>query len=497
MISSMLILNFLFQAMRYIVGKGLSVETILQYVLYNLAWILVLVVPMAALVASIMAFGRLASDNEITAIKANGISYYRLIIPVIFVGALVTYGLIEFNNRVLPFANHKARILKSDIKNKRPTLIIQPGVYLDEIENFSMIVEEKNDFGREIFGVTIFDKSTRDITRSITARKGEITIDPKSENLILSLEDGEIHDVNLRELSKYQKIQFEKHVVKLNVPNLVMKESDSKYYTDREKSTGEMTEEVERYKTEIDKRLKKIEAIVKKRPDAVEEVTEKYKDELLRMLRFLKLDMANLAAADTTDSAVVDSAFGEDAKDSSDVELAAAGILALSQQKKKARRTASKRRSMTAEEKHNLERRRLAQQLNSNVSIITSYRRTIDKLLVEIYKKYSIPAATIFFVLIGAALGIKVRKGGIGVAGGISLMFFILYYICLVTGEDLADRQILDPFWAMWSPNIVLGFFGVYLTHQTASERRFFFFDIPEGMRTLRAHISSAKPPSQ
>jgi len=465
-ISSMLILNFLFQAMRYIVGKGLSFETIFQYIVYNLAWILVLVVPMSVLVSSIMAFGRLSSDNEITAMKASGISYLRLILPVILMSALVAYGLIEFNNQVLPQANHKARILKSDIKNKRPTLIVQPGVYLDEIEDFSMIVEEKNDFGSEIFGITIFDKSTKYITRNITAEKGKITINPKTESLILTLENGEIHDINLKEIDKYQRIRFKKHVVKLKVPNLVMKETDSKYYTDREKSTHQMREEVERYGKEVNRRTEKINQLAKMYPEAVSQVNKKYRNRLMNILDTVSVSLPKKdSLKNPTSKADSLTLVGKDSGPEvpTVVELRSKFEANVKKQKK----------ALTEEEQKVIEIRRKAQQLNSNLSILASYQKTIDKLSVEIYKKYSIPTACIFFVLIGAALGIKVRKGGIGVAGGISLVFFILYYFCLVTGEDLADRQIFDPFWAMWSPNIVLGFFGIVLTYRTAREKSF------------------------
>ena len=91
-ITAMLVLNFVLQAMRYIIGKGIGFGVIMEFIAYNLAWIMVLVVPMAILVSTIMAFGRLSSDNEITAMKAGGISFYRLIVPVLLIAALIMTG---------------------------------------------------------------------------------------------------------------------------------------------------------------------------------------------------------------------------------------------------------------------------------------------------------------------------------------------------------------------------------------------------------------------
>ena len=73
--------------------------------------------------------------------------------------------------------------------------------------------------------------------------------------------------------------------------------------------------------------------------------------------------------------------------------------------------------------------------------------KEIHRYMVEIYKKYSIPFACIVFILLGAPLGIMMRKGGFGVAGSISLFFFLVYWAFLIGGEKLADRGMVTPFW--------------------------------------------------
>jgi lipopolysaccharide export system permease protein len=96
--------------------------------------------------------------------------------------------------------------------------------------------------------------------------------------------------------------------------------------------------------------------------------------------------------------------------------------------------------------------------------------RQMDKYLVEIYKKYSIPVACIVFVLIGAPLGIMARRGGFGIGIGLSFSFFLLYWACLIGGEKLADRDITSPFVGMWIANIVIGAIGLLLTFRSARE---------------------------
>ena len=76
-----LLANFLLRSIDRFLGKGLELTLILEYVFLNLAWILALAVPMAILVATLMAFGRLSADNEISAMRSVSISYFRLLFP--------------------------------------------------------------------------------------------------------------------------------------------------------------------------------------------------------------------------------------------------------------------------------------------------------------------------------------------------------------------------------------------------------------------------------
>jgi lipopolysaccharide export system permease protein len=121
--------------------------------------------------------------------------------------------------------------------------------------------------------------------------------------------------------------------------------------------------------------------------------------------------------------------------------------------------------------------RNVLQRIKGEHDINRGYELTNNRLLVEIYKKYSIPFACLVFVLIGAPLGIMARRGNMAVGGGISLIFFIIYWIFLIGGEELADRDMLSPFLSMWLANFIVGAFGIYLLIRTAKEIAFINFD--------------------
>jgi hypothetical protein len=132
--------------------------------------------------------------------------------------------------------------------------------------------------------------------------------------------------------------------------------------------------------------------------------------------------------------------------------------------------------------------RQLQAQALADLSGIDFDGKQMDRFLVEIYKKYSIPVACLVFVLIGAPLGMMARRGGFGVGAGLSLGFFLFYWACLIGGEKLADRGELSPFWGMWVANIILGIMGILLTVRSARESRvidwsFFSRFVPKSLR--------------
>jgi lipopolysaccharide export system permease protein len=94
-----------------------------------------------------------------------------------------------------------------------------------------------------------------------------------------------------------------------------------------------------------------------------------------------------------------------------------------------------------------------------------SLRKRIAGLSVEVHKKFSLPAACVVFVLVGAPLGMRVRRAGPAVAF-VSVAFFLFYYLCLIGGEELANRLLLPPWLSMWLANLVLGVWGVIWTLQ-------------------------------
>jgi lipopolysaccharide export system permease protein len=97
---------------------------------------------------------------------------------------------------------------------------------------------------------------------------------------------------------------------------------------------------------------------------------------------------------------------------------------------------------------------------------------SINKYLVELHKKFSIPFASVVFILIGAPLGMMAKKSGFAVSPAFSLGFFIIYWAFLIGGEEFADRGLLSPALSMWLPNLVLGCLGIFICYWLSLEQR-------------------------
>ena len=406
------LLQFIMQKMDQLAGKGLSAGVIAELIVMNLAWMLVLAVPMAVLVATLMAFGNLSSANEITAMRASGVSLYRMMAPVFLASIVLCYLLVLFNNHVLPDANHRAKILLTDIYRKKPTFSLVPGLFSDprEIPGYSILVRNTFEYSNDLEGITIFDYTNSSVAATVTAQRWTVSFSPDYQKLIMDLYDGEIHELGTDTYNRYRKIRFEKHRISMDAEGFDFQRSQESSFSrgDRELSAQAMIAIVDSLRPLLDTSLVRIE-------------------------QALRQDLHSLFNPSRPPSRVGE--VRPHLRTNAGIRLAS-----------------------------------LASSFESEQARAEFYSRRILEYSVEIHKKYSIPFACIVFVLIGAPLGIMARRGTFGTAASLSLGFFLLYWACLIGGEKLADRGYLDPWIGMWIANVMLGFLGMYLTVRSARE---------------------------
>lgn len=382
-ITFILVMDIIFQIADLIIGKNLDLFIVLEVFFLNLAWIVAVSIPMAVLVASLMAFGRLAADNEVTALKAGGVSFFQMVSPVLAAGILLGSGHLFFMDVILPEANYRARSLMNDIHRARPTLLFTGGIFMKDIPGYSILIDRVNPRNNEISGITIYETENLRFPRLMTAESGEFHVNETGSRLDLMLYDGELLQQD-ESSGRFFKEIFERQRFSIRTEPAGVQRSEAGVRGDRELNIEMMQARIDEWQREIDEAS----AIMEPAPVSPD------------------------AEADSFQAA-----------------------------RDRAERTVSLR------------------------------QRQKNSYIVEIHKKYAISAACFVFVLIGAPLGVRIRRGSIGVGVGVSLCFFLLYWACLLGGEELADRDLIDPVWAMWAANIVIGVPGAVLVWVTGRDR--------------------------
>ena len=410
--------QFLLRAIDRFIGKGLDIGTIFEYLFLNLGWISALAVPMAVLVAALMAFGQFSEDNEITAMRASGISFTTIVRPALVMGLLISIILILFNAFIMPEMNFKARMLSGDIYRKRPDLNIEPGYFMDDLPSYSMIIKDKE--GDVLKDVRIFSKGINESQTSIHSKTGQLsTID---DAIILNLYDGEIHELDLNDYGNYRRIEFDKHKITIPADDLFLNRRDTTSRSDREMTIAMILEKRKSINDRLDIVKGRIgRALIRTGMDSLVPPS-------LEASQLLLENYKNAYSADTSNSG--DVIYRKE----KDIDV-------------------------------------VSRQLTNEYNLLRSYAKSSNKYNVELHKKFSLPVASILFIMTGASLGVLFRKGGFTIATGLSFGFFLIYYILMIGGEDLADRTILTPMVGVWSPNIILLIIATYLMIHTVREQ--------------------------
>ncbi len=243
-LTALMLLNFISRQFGELVGKGLPWKAIGQFFLLSIPFTVALTVPMSVLVAVLYAFSRLASENEVTALKANGVSPWRLVAPAIVGGVLMSIGLLAFNDQVLPRANHELKTLQDDIAQTKPTLLLKEQVINSIAEGkFYLKAGRVDQAGGRLQQVVIYNLADPGRRRTIYADSGRIAFAANRVDLDLTLFHGQMLEVSTEKPSQLDRLFFSED--RIRIPNVgsggfKQSQSDSTSKGDREMSVCEM-----------------------------------------------------------------------------------------------------------------------------------------------------------------------------------------------------------------------------------------------------------------
>ncbi|MCC7195348.1 MAG: LptF/LptG family permease [Gemmatimonadaceae bacterium] len=515
-LTSLLLLNYIAKQLPQLVGKGLPWTVIAEFIVLAMPFTIAMTLPMAVLVATLHAFSRLAADSEITAFKASGLPMSRLMRPVVIAGFLLSVMMVWFNDRIMPAANYELQTLMNDIARKKPTFALKPQV-INEVAPGRLFLRagHLSSGSGDLKDVTIYDFSDASRRRTIRADSGTLALSPDSRDLLLTLYDGDVVELNRAEMSQLQRVFFTTNDVRVRgIGNQLERNGSVAEKSDRERTVCELQAQLQmamQRRDSVRAALARIDAaaaaqfggggttagsgsaycrminwfrswgdgaagtaVVAKPTDPgvmpVESAQPREVAAAVPESAARHLKPAPMIAQDTAgsgarhDSAAASATAGHDsaaaAPPSAGNDTAAATPVA---------RDALPAPSSGAAAGDEIQTpapvlaEAMKIQLNSTQGLILGNQ-------VEIEKKFAIATACLIFALLGAPIAFRFPRGGIGLTIGVSLGVFGVYYCGLLAGEELARRGYMPAYAAMWGTNFLLLAAGVYLTARLGSE---------------------------
>ena len=582
-LTSLMLLQYIARRFGDLVGRGLSWQVITEFFLLSIPFTVAMTLPMAVLVSVLYAFSRLASENEITALKAGGVSTRALMRPALLSSIVLAFFMLWFNDQVLSRANHELATLQMAIFRTKPTFALKEQV-INTVKEGQLYLRagyiDRDQNGR-MRDVTIYDVSDARRRRTIYADSGTLQLAPNRRDLLMHLYHGLMMSAPTNQSEQLDRIYYAEDQLKVrDVANSFQTiSSDTSAKGEREMSVCEMQAEFESRHRALqrayadsaravwrvlnsrgDKRpeppapkltkaggigamycqlirkylhvqtasaaeLPRPGSLLARTPDSVkrqdttskrQDTTSKRSDTTAKAQDSAKAavakqqDSAKAALAKQQDSAskaimaklgdsvwvVVDGIIKHVARgrippgafipettaasraakaggaapvpgqpgaagvNPATIAPATSGAPVTPAASAAAADTAAKQDIQSA----------IAMEVSDAKIRIDDARHWRNRYGVEIQKKFSLAAACIVFVLVGAPIALRFPRGGVGLVIGVSFLVFAIYYVGLIGGESLANHSIISPFWAMWADNILFLIVGLILVARMGHE---------------------------
>jgi lipopolysaccharide export system permease protein len=432
-------MQFLWRHFTDLVGKGIGMDVLGEFFLYATATIVPLALPLAILLASLMTFGNMGENFELTAMKSAGISLFRIVRPLIIFISLVVIGAFFFSNNVLPISQKKLYTLILSLKQKSPELDIPSGEFYNGIDGINLYVREKED--GLLKDLMIYDFSSGFENASVTvADSGLVQFTADKKYLLLTLYDGE----------SFENLQRQNFgMMANNIPYRRETFTEKEILLDFNSDFNRLDESVlqdHNYSKNIKQLSQSIDSVGKIFDERVSEQSK----EIVQRRYFGRevLNNRSLAIGKNIDLKKynADSLFLK--LDQPQMEMASAAAL----------QSANTMRD----------------QVEYNAITLGEPQKYITRHEIEWHRKFTLSFACLIFFFIGAPLGAIIRKGGLGTPVVISVIMFIIYYIIDNTGFKMAREGLWSAIEGMWLSSSVLLPIGIFLTYKAAVDATLF-----------------------
>ena len=438
-----LMMQFLWRYVDELIGKGLSLDVLVQFFWYMGLMLMPQAFPLAILLSSLIPFGNLGESSELTAIKAAGISLMQAFRPIVIIVSLVACCSFYFQNVVGPEANKSFGQLLLSMKQKSPELEIPEGIFYDGIPGTNLYVQKKDLVTGKLYGIMIYKMNgSYEDAAIILADSGMLQSTAEKKHLLLTLYDGEwFENMQSQDMAgsasvPYRRETFAKKRIVLdfdggfNMADVAGISADAR-------SKG------------LSKILADLDSIRAYSDSVGHAYYSQAKSTSLYLPSLNKQDSTALATREAGSSAGYDSLLAH-ADDATRLE-------------------ALKRALSTAK------------MMKSEMEMKGSYTESIDRDVrshqMESIYKFTLSLSCLIFFFIGAPLGAIIRKGGLGVPVIISVIVFIVYYIFDNSGFRMARSNVWTVWFGRLVSTMVLAPLAIFFTYKSNKDSTVFSID--------------------
>lgn len=420
-----LVMQFLWVYIDELVGKGLSLGIVAEFLFWGSCTVLPLALPLATLLASMMTIGNMGENNELIALKAAGVSVLRVMLPILIASFFISIGTFFVINNLVPVSYNEIITLRDDIGKTKEEIKIPSGTFYDGVEGYVLRVGSRNDKTGMMKDVMLYDHHGKGNTRLTLADSAIMKMSKDKSYLTFRMYNGtnyqETNEVSYRDTSfQLQRIDFSRQEMVIALQNYAFQKSDSARYGDQVKALP-----LERLRTQKD---------------------------TLEMKR-----------DSTTAHQLFSTAASYIFTKNRQLDTTSTGITANFRDPEflvfKDKQTMAQALDRAAEN---------ARQLKANLESYEfgsfDYTVRLRWTALEFLRRYGQALACFIMFFIGAPLGALIRKGGIGVSAIVSLLFFVLYWIIDITGVKLARDGSISPGTGAFISSGILLVIGLFLT---------------------------------
>lgn len=432
-----LLMQFLWCYLDDLVGKGLGFDVLGKLMFYTSITFVPMALPLAILLSSLMCFGNLGEFYELVAMKASGISVWRVMRPLLIFSIVMSLVAFIFSNNVLPVATLKSKVLLRDVRKQKMSFDIPEGMFYKGIDGYAIRAGKKGADGNTLYDLMIYDHTEyKGNIKVTTADSAVMALSPSQTEIIFTLYSGfnyseVVDDKEYKSRRPFEKMKFEKQLITFDISDFNMKESDENSMKGHQSMLNlsqlvvaidsletNTAERRESYKNSFKHRLQHLSS-----KDNVKQ--EKGKKSELDTITIFKWPMLDNFSKKEQQS-IVNMA-----------------------------KTASKNQ---------------IDNIEINIKDFERQEMNIRKHQQVMHEKFSLSIACLLFFFIGAPLGAIIRKGGLGLPIVISVIFFVIYYVITITSQRIAIAGDIPVFLGVWLSSIIILPIGVFLTTKATTD---------------------------